>query len=337
MASVDDVAGLSVPGRGRSNLIVFFLLVMGTLHCARAIFFTNSSWIDLKAYEAGTAPNPYQSRALMVPVLRWASHVRVLQRIADWQDRVAPAHEPASPEKMICIGVGIVALLLSAYLLTRFRLRSTSSRWWLPWLIFLEILFTSYAARSSQANWYPYDLLNLLFCTVAAIGIYYRVWWPLAALMPLATANRETTICWVVIWVFAVYKEQRPTRTLVQAAVLTALWALVFFPLKLHYSAQPFEEQAQRVMNLKYVLGPWSWPQLFSAVGFLPVLLVLYCRDLSPRHKRILLGICLSAAPILWRGLWTESRIFLDFVPLTVLICMEALNHSGLFAAKPVP
>jgi hypothetical protein len=323
----------------RRQWVILALLMLASLHCVRSILFVNqiTPSMSFDKYETGTAYSPYQTRFMMVPLLRWAHQSTILQKIAAWQNVVAPSWERYTPEKIFCLLLFAPLLIGCGLVLTYAFRRRGGLTWWLPWAILLEILFTSFAARSSMANWYPYDFPDLAFCTVAAVAILDRRWWVLAVLMPIATFNRETTICWVILWICLVAKEQPWLRTTWESVVLLALWLAVYVPLKLRFLGNPIEEQAQRVFNLHAILLPWLWPQLASALGFLPLLMVIFQRRLSQENRRLLMGIGVCALPILWRGMWIESRIFLDFVPLIVLICAEMVERGGLLKTAIAP
>jgi hypothetical protein len=125
--------------------MISFLLALSTIHCVRAIFFTNVSWVDLRRYSHGAERMPFQGRVAMVPILRWAGDNDEVKRIASLLDREEKhqlgrqsemCSEPLSPEKLASIGVGLASSLLAVAWLAVIGWRRFGTLWWLPSVIF---------------------------------------------------------------------------------------------------------------------------------------------------------------------------------------------------------
>jgi hypothetical protein len=318
------------------DVLIAFVLTLATFHCVRAAFFDNAvcEFMPLNQYENGTAYNPYQYRAMWVPILHWAHSQHTLIRIANWLNVVGRPPEIFTPEKVLCALVACVCLPLCCLILTWLFLRRGGAIWWLPWLLTLEILFTSYVARSVHAIWYPYDFPNLLFISIATIFLFRQQFWPLLLLMPIATINRETVVFWAVYWLVLLWDRQPRWRTLVQSAALSIAWAIPYIFLRYRYLHNPIEHESKLSMNLHVLLGPWSWPQLFSALGYLPLLILAFWSLTSRQHRRLIAAMAVTSLPLLWKGLWIESRIFLEYLPFTVIIASEMVERSGLFSTE---
>ena len=98
-----------------TRAVAILLLVLACLHCSRAIFFENVSWIDLKLYAAGQERSPFQQRVAMMPILHLAGESAVMQKLAaliDKEDRhqlgreAAVCAEPMSAEKLASMIAG---------------------------------------------------------------------------------------------------------------------------------------------------------------------------------------------------------------------------------------
>ena len=79
---------------GRVSLAVgILLLALAAVHCTLSIFFVNHSYLNLKAYAAGTEKMPYQGRIGMMPVLWLAEKSPAFVGFTAKVDRIMASHE----------------------------------------------------------------------------------------------------------------------------------------------------------------------------------------------------------------------------------------------------
>ena len=174
--------------------LIFIVLVLASLHCGRAMLYDNVSYLDLQKYELGQERMPFQGRVLMTPLMRMAHSSAAMIRISrsPHEKRVMTAERP-DPEKVLSTLIACACVagmgLLGTWEAIRLRLP-----WWLPWTLTLAILFVSYASRSEQNFWYPYDAPEFLLFSLGTVFVVQQRYWPLLLLMPIIAANRETAI-----------------------------------------------------------------------------------------------------------------------------------------------
>jgi hypothetical protein len=313
---------------------IYLLLVLASAHCARAIFFANTNAIvmQMTAYEHGQDQLPFQGRVLMEPAMRWAHQNGTMQRVSDRLNDNKLVAEPYTPEKVLSILIGCLAVCLLG-LLANFAARPVAGpSWWLPWTIVLAILYTSYAARAEQAYWYPYDLPEFCLFGLGTIFAMRRQFLALLVLMPLVALNRETAILLIPLWIAAAWPEddesRRRTKLALQTAALATAWAVVRVLIARHFAHNPSMTGSRIPRDLRDLANPRHWPQLASALGFLLPVVTVNWRRLSLRSQRLLWGMWVCLPVILYFGVWTESRIFGEYTLLVaVLVAEESMSY----------
>jgi hypothetical protein len=310
---------------------IYLLLVLASAHCARAIFFVNTNAIimQMTAYEQGQDQLPFQGRVLMEPAMRWAHQNHAMQRVSDRLNENKLVVEPYTPEKVLSILIGCVAVCLLGLLANYAGRQVAGPLWWLPWAIVLAILYTSYAARAEQAYWYPYDLPEFLLFGLGTVFAMRRQVVALLLLMPLIALNRETAILLVPLWIAAAWPERgesgRRTILALQTAALLAAWAVVRVLIARHFAHNPSMTGSRIPRNLGDFANPRHWPQMASALSFLLPVVTLNWRRLSVRSQRMLWAMWVCLPVLLYFGIWTESRIFDEFTLLVAVLATEAL------------
>ncbi|TCK71715.1 hypothetical protein [Acidipila rosea] len=323
----------------RHRLLIFLLLTIASLHCGSSIFYSNVGFINMQAYEGGQERMPFQSRALMMPVMRWARQNALLKRRATHTndiDVAGAARERQTPERLLSSLIARICVLGLGILATLEGKRLGIKPWWLPWAVVLEILFVCYVARSAgQDYWYPYDFPQFLLFGVGSVLVLRRKWVPLLLMMPVMAANRETSIFLALLWFAAEWGEANRWRVITQSVALGTAWLLVQI-----YIYHLFKHNMSVIgnrfpANLMRLTVPTTWPQILSAFGFLWPFLWLYRKLLSPRHLRILYAMVPRCAVVLWFGIWTETRIFGEFTLLSAIFAAEMWTCSQAVITSP--
>lgn len=301
---------------------VYLLLVLASAHCARAIFFVNTNAIvmQMTAYEHGQDQLPFQGRVLMEPAMRWAHQNHTMQRVSERLNDNKLVAEPYTPEKVLSILIGSVAVCLLGLLANDAGRDVAGPLWWLPWTIVLAILYVSYAARAEQAYWYPYDLPEFFLFGLGTVFAMRRQFVALLVLIPLVALNRETAILLVPLWIAAAWPEPGESRRrmvlLLQTAALVAGWAVVRVLIARHFAHNSSMTGSRIPRDLADLASPHHWPQMASALGFLLPVVTVNWRRLGLRSRRMLWAMWACMPVLLYFGIWTESRIFDEYTLL---------------------
>ena len=315
------------------------LMVLACCHATRSIFFDNVSWIDLHKYALGQERMPFQGRVGMMLPLRFAGNSALLGRLAaklDQQDkhqvgrRVPGAAEPVTAEKVMAVLVGLLSDLAALALMIVFGRRHSQRFWWLPGVLFLVILYSSYGARYEEAYWYPYDLPHMLLFGAACLCLLEGPLWPVLPLFVLDTCMRETSLYLVLLAMPAVARRYGTRRMAAFAAAMVVCWLGIRLPIMHHFAQNASETGPRLFLNTKNLLLPLHWPQMASAIGFLYVPVWLGRRSLSRTAQHFLWASlpCIAVTAVF--GIWIESRIFLEWtIPVAALASVEALRLIG--------
>jgi len=328
------------------KILICILLFLAALQCGRASFLVNVSYIDLQRYAAGTERMPYQGRIGMEPIVRWAEGNPLLNRAAAALNaslQKTPQHashpEVLGPEKLICLLLGCLAVLLMTFAATAYTARHLPQLWWLGGVLTLAILYASYAARAELNFWYPYDLPHFALFGLATLCIL-EGWWPaFFALFLIDTPVRETSVyllllCSAVAW-------QRGKRQLVawNAAAFFLFWLPTRLWIVHRFAGNPGETGIRPIGILHAVFDPLHWPQLFSAGGYLLIPVWLARRHLARDQQWFIYAALPCMAVTLAFGMWYESRIFGEWtVAIAVLASTEIASAlKNLFASDATP
>lgn len=347
---------------GRRDWLIAFLLALATLQTARADFFVNDTFLDWRQYALGHAPLPYQGRAALVPLLRWAGDNATFRHMAARYARTVSVgtlyFEPIGPEKFMSLLLGIMslaALMLIAFWWSR---RRALAPWWLPNVLVLLILGVTVALRSTTNYWYAYDLPHAALFGIGAI-LALEGFWPLTLLcFAIDVPLRETSLFSIVMLapVFFVqgahvfprrradaqhsakgvttpsYNVEPTTnnqllRTAALLAAMAVFWAAIRFLIARHYAGNVNQTYPRFSQNLHEILFPHHWPQLFSAGGYLALPIWLERRRLALPERALLLGCGVCVPITLWFGVWTETRVWMEWtLPLAALGSLEAID-----------
>ncbi len=199
------------------------LLLCATTHCVLSIFYVNTSWLDLHRYAEGAAPEPFQRRFLMVPILRWAESNHTLQTAAARYGVNVPQPEPMSAAKLASVLISLVLLNCFGLWTTRVSADLSIRHWWLLWVLVLAILYASYAARYEQCIWYPYDIPHLVLFGIATVFLLTGRPLPFVVAFCFDAPMRETSV-FLIALALVVHFRSKPWR--IAAGACAAVWTL---------------------------------------------------------------------------------------------------------------
>ncbi len=347
------------PGSGSHLSWLLFLggvYLVATVQIAACYFTLVRPYINTSLYEVGKERLPFQTRILMMPLMRWAHESRLAAASAAalsqgkfWYLR------QAEPEAMVQFGVNIASLLIAglvAILIYRAARQSTAA----PngflgafvYPVFLLLFTAHYILHTIQNFRFLYDLPSIAFFAVGLYLIYFRKH-PLlfAALFIVATLNRETTLLLLPFYLLSVatrdgeleWKKVVSRESLLVVVPLAALWGawhLYIF----HIFKHNLSEYYPRVeVNLYTMVHPRFWPQLLSAGGWLLPFVLLFRKSIADRQLRAWLW----ALPVwfgfmfFW-GILVETRVFGELLPylacLAVLVAEDQIRAHLLFQSS---
>ncbi len=331
--------------------LVAFVLLLATIQCVRADFFVNNTFLDWQAYAHGQAPLPYQGRAALMPLFRWAENSTRMQAIASrYADTVRVGtlyYEPVTVEKFVSLLLGLVSLgammLVAFWWSRRHRVRP----WWLADVLLLAIMTVTATMRATTNYWYAYDLPHAALFGIGAILALEGFWSGMILCFLIDVPLRETALFSILMLapVFFVQQqamaEQRQVasrwiRTGALVAGMGVYWAVVRLLIARRFAGNLNLTYPRLAQNVHEILFPHHWPQLFSAGGYLVIFVWLERRRLYAVQRALLYG-CAACVPItLWFGVWTETRVWMEWtVPLAVLGAAEAADWMSAREARP--
>ncbi len=321
---------------GRRDWLIVFLLALATIQTARADFFVNDTFLDWRQYALGRAPLPYQGRVLLMPLLRWAGDSRTMQHITERYASTVRIgtlyYEPITVEKFVSLLLGLASLAAMMLVAFWWSRRRALDPWWLPNVLVLLIMGVTVALRATTNYWYAYDLPHATLFGIGAILALEGFWPAMLLCFALDVPLRETALFSIVMLAPVFFVQQRDPRSRwVRTAALVAgmgvYWGIVRLLIARHFAGNVNETYPRLSQNLHELVYPHHWPQLFSAGGYLAILIWLERRRLD-RVERMLLYGCAACVPItLWFGVWTETRVWMEWtLPLAALASVESIG-----------
>jgi hypothetical protein len=313
------------------------LLVLAVVHCTLSIFFVNHSYLDLKAYAAGTERMPYQGRIGMMPVLHLAERSPGFVAFTAGIDRIMAAHQSAfqniSVEGLASLLTGLVSLLAAVAVATIYGLKRFRAAWWLPPALLLGMLYVTQGARYATALWYPYDLPHTALFGTACVLLLEGAWVPVLLLFLIDLPVRETGIYLAAVCLAVGWARGQIRQAAVVSALMIAAWIPFRVYIKHRFAANPSELGLHFTTALAMIRSPVAWPQIASAFGFLLIPMCLASGVLSRTQRAFMVGALPCLLVTLGFGVWPETRIFGEWLlPAAVLLTAEALE---MFPPRP--
>ena len=317
---------------GRDWLIAFVLL-LATIQCVRADFFVNTTFLDWHAYALGQAPLPYQGRAALMPVFRWAEStpwvVTVAERYANTVRIGTLRYEPVTVEKFVSLVLGLVSLAGMMLVMLWWSRRRGVRPWWLGNVLLLTVVTVTATMRATQNYWYAYDLPHAALFGMGAMLALEGFWGWMLLCFAVDVPLRETALFSILMLapVFVVQQRGAGSRWAKAAALFGGMglyWAAVRLAIARRFAGNLNLTYPRMSQNLHEILFPHHWPQLFSAGGYLVVFVWLERQRLSQEQRMLLYG-CAACVPLtLWFGVWTETRVWMEWsLPVAALAAVE--------------
>ncbi len=329
-----------LPGRARFTRLVYLACcILATVQFVWIYLSRTPSGIDFAAYEQGLERTPFQSRLLLMEPLRWAHNSSTLHACSERLGGL-PAWFPGgvSPEGIAEAGVDFVSLLLACW--AGFQLYRKASRHgllgWLVWPLTLVLSFVTYSGATHHNIRFVYDLPGMAAFSLGLLLLYEgRGLLPFYALFVVATPNRETTL--LLLPFLATRDRARGVKSL--ATLRSCLFPLAFWTGLHFWLAHRFAHNGSAAgprfrLNLGSLLIPLSWPQIFSALGYLWPFLILHRRSVQDAVLKTWLSCYwVWLGFMAFFGLLVEPRIFGELIPLTACLITLILEQRLVDAA----
>ncbi|MHB2009545.1 MAG: hypothetical protein ACYCOX_16065 [Acidobacteriaceae bacterium] len=318
------------------GILARVLYALATIQLVWAYHSRVPSYLRLDAYESGLERTPFQSRILMMLVLRWAHHNPFLIKLAEVLSTSTPIYRSrVPPEAFVLATMDTMGVVLAGWVATRIYQAASERRLLTAYVYPLVLVFcvTSYILLPLQPFRFYYDLPSLGFFSVGLYLIYFRKN-PLlfAALFVVATINRETTL--ILLWFFVLaaiaeghavdWRRAYAPRTLAVVVPLGLYWAGWHIFVGRMFAHNHLEWIRHYVVNAVLLAWPPAWPQLFSAGCFLVLPILVFRRCVKDATLRLWLWVLPVWFGIMFvYGILVEVRIFGELIPY--LACMAAL------------
>lgn len=194
------------------------------------------------------------------------------------------------------------------------------------------------------ALWFPWDIPSVLFFTLGLLLMYRKNWLWFYVIFVAATLNRETTCFLSVVYLLTAWGNDKPKAIVLHIGTQVALWFAVKTILYQVFAGQPgaglFETQhigrdvTHLSTNFQFLLEPQNYPLLLSAIGFVWIPAVLFCRHVSDPFLRRAMWVAVPflAGMMLVSNIY-EMRIYGELIPVflvpTLLLLTDASADSG--------
>jgi hypothetical protein len=322
----------------RPLLLLSYL--MATVQVAGCYFTLVRPYINTSMYEAGAERLPFQTRVLMMPLMRWAHHSQWAAASAAFLSHSRFWYlKPAEPEAMVQLWINIASLMAAGYATQQIyrgarESSGTPSGFLEPFVypLFLMLCAVQYILHTIQNFRFLYDLPGVAFFAVGLYLIYFRRH-PLlfAGLFVIATLNRETTLLLLPFYMLSeatrganfAWKKTISPAALSVVVPLAALWLSWHFYI-FHVFKHNISEYYPRVsLNLYTLVHPRYWPQLLSAGGYvLPFLILFRKRIADPQLRAWLWVLPLWLGFMFFWGILVETRVFGELISYLTCIAM---------------
>lgn len=321
---------------GRRDWLIAFVLLLATIQCVRADFFVNNTFLDWHAYALGQAPLPYQGRAALMPIFRWAESTAWVQHVAERYAATVRIgtlyYEPVTVEKFVSLVLGLISLAAMMLVAFWWSRRRGLRPWWIANVLLLAVVTVTATMRATQNYWYAYDLPHAALFGVGAMLALEGYWAAMLVCFLVDVPLRETALFSILMLAPVYFVQQKQARsrwgkTAVLAGGMGIYWAVVRLAIARRFAGNLNLTYPRMEQNLHELLFPHHWPQLFSAGGYLVIFVWLERQRLS-REQRVLLYGCAACVPLtLWFGVWTETRVWMEWsLPIACLAAAEVAD-----------
>lgn len=330
----------------RSNWLVCAVYLLATAQFAGTYYFQATNFLDYNRFEHGYERLPFQTRLLLAPLLRWADNSALMVKYASHLSQGRYFFpDGISPQDVLLFFLNIACLLIAGWVAVRIyqaaTRRSLMEKFVYP--IFLVLCGVTYIWHTVQNFRFVYDLPSLALFSLGLYLIYFRKPIPLFVLVfAIATLNRETSLLLLPFYMCSAaldedgrleWKRMFSSRVLAVVMPLVAYWTawhLLVFHL---FRANASEYYPRITFNLHVLTNLKFFPQLLSALCYLPVFLFLYRRRLrDPQLRSWLWVLPVWFAFMFFWGVLPETRVYGELIPYVA--CVSAILAEEAIASR---
>jgi hypothetical protein len=316
-------------------------LLLVTSHFSLAYISETAPFLDLRAFAAGAAAQPFQERALTAWMLRGAVRFDS-PHFEQVLHRLLPAMGAAFNETTLVLLTVTWLSMAASIVLTRATLiELTGNRLFSSWAAFLVpyMAYFTYILNFGPHFLLPYDLPSLFFFCAGFYLLMTRRALILIPLIAVATLNRETSLFLIVFYlVFEMPRgsdSHKRAGVFARAAGMLAVW-VAMRAIVLHLYGHNPTDGGNRLavlhlsQNLGFLAKPQQWPALASIFGFTLPIVIGFRRYLEPYFlRRGLMVVVLWFALMMFVGVLIEIRIFGELISY-MSIAMGVTLYRGL-------
>jgi hypothetical protein len=330
----------------RIKLLLWGMYILATTQFAGAYYFLESNYLDYNRFEHGYERLPFQTRLFLAPFLRWADNN---DHLVNYASRLSENGyffpNGISPQDIALFFLNIACVMIAGWV--AMELYAVGSRrkllGELVYPIFLVLCVVTYVLHTVQNYRFAYDLPNLALFSIGLYVIYFRkspLWFCL--LFAVATLNRETSLLLLPFYMLSQAldeNEQFQWKRLYSPKVLGivlplaaywVIWHLTVFHL---FRDNSSEYYPRITFNLLAFRSLRYYPQMFSALGYLPIFLFLYRRRVRDAQLRVWLwGLPIWIGFMFVWGILIETRIFGELIPYVA--CVSTILAEEVVAAR---
>ena len=275
----------------------------------------------------------------MVPFIRlvrnsWVAH-QFAARIGP-RERRNGQERIMSGEEAACELAALLSMMGALAICSWYGFRHCYKVWWLTPVIFLGIMYASYAARYEHGLWYPYDFPHLLIFGAACVCILTERPRAFFVLFLIDLPFRETSIYLILLSLAFTVRRLSKRQAVLTASCMFLCWLAVRLAIVHRFHGNPSEMGGRMIRNLKYAVAPGDTPTVLSALGFLLIPVWLAKKRLNA-VARWFLWLSLPCFLItFYFGMLIETRIFVEWtIPFAVLATQELISYLELASWAP--
>ena len=342
------------------QILLISTYILATVQIAGCYFTLVRPYINTALYETGKERLPFQTRLLMMPLMRWAHRSHLASGAAAFfsHSRFWYLRSP-EPEAVVQLWVNLASLFVAGLATQQIYRAATRARGGSSGLLatfvyplFLLLFAGHYILHTIQNFRFIYDLPSVAFFAAGMALIYFRKPVLFSCLFVVATLNRETTLLLLPFFMLSavVGEENSHLRrhwrrafsapTLAVVLPLTAFWLAWHFYVFHLFRANVSEYYPRISLNLYTFYHPRYWPQLFSAGGFLLPFVFLFRRSIADAQLRAWMWVLpVWFGFMFFWGILVETRVFGELLPyltcLAILIAEDRIRRA-VIARNPI-
>ena len=327
----------------------WILYACAILQFVRYYVVSTTFYLSMPRYLAGQERLPFQERVLPILLMWPINHSVFFMHRVSHRRGGFDAPSASDPQTIAFYLLSLVSFSVASYLVWRLYrvLTHSGALSYLVFPAFMVLTLWTYVVHIDANFSYPYDLPSLAFFTAGLLAIYTRHFWPLAAILLVGTANRETTLFLIGLYILDAASRDIPESVLERtnghlalrerfslrqvpwprAILLFVLWLAVKLPLAYHFRHNDNSENFVRIATNLGRLKPRLWPTLLNICGYLLPIVIIFRSRLRPlRFANYLYILPFWFMVMFYTGVILETRIYGELCSYTAVAVVLLLE-----------